>query len=70
LQLLTDTIKTTTPLVNKVLLTWLVENYVYFRLSDEIKASEKVKAPQGIGYGIGIAFALFAMQGRTNFTFS
>ncbi|KAJ7580556.1 multidrug resistance-associated ABC transporter [Mycena floridula] len=65
-QLLSDTLKTTTPLLNKVLLTWLTESYVWFRLSPE-EQSEGVAAglisqPRGIGYGIGLAFALFAMQ--------
>jgi hypothetical protein len=58
-----DTLQTTTPLVNKVILTWLTDAYVYHRLTDEQKAAGDVKQPQGIGYGIGLAFALFAMQG-------
>ncbi|KAG6873113.1 hypothetical protein C0995_002776 [Termitomyces sp. Mi166 len=57
-----DTLKTTTPLVSKVLLAWLTNSYVYHRLSDEQKASGQFGKPQGIGYGIGVAFALFAMQ--------
>jgi len=59
----TDTLQTTSPLVNKVILTWLTDAYVYHRLTDEQKATGHVKQPQGIGYGIGLAFALFAMQG-------
>jgi ATP-binding cassette, subfamily C (CFTR/MRP), member 1 len=62
----TDTLRTTTPLLNEVLLTWLTESYIYFRLSDAERtaaAAEGVFKPRGIGYGIGLAFALFVMQG-------
>ncbi|KAG6877944.1 hypothetical protein C0993_001802 [Termitomyces sp. T159_Od127] len=62
LHLCSDTLKTTTPLLNKVLLTWLTNSYIYYRLSDEQKASGIIEKPQGIGYGIGLAFALFVMQ--------
>ncbi|KAG6916304.1 hypothetical protein DXG01_007461 [Tephrocybe rancida] len=58
-----DVLKTTTPLLNKVLLTWLTKSYIYYRLSDEEKASGILEKPRGIGYGIGLAFALFVMQG-------
>jgi len=34
---------------------------MYHRLTDEQKAAGDVKRPQGIGYGIGLAFALFAL---------
>ncbi|KAK7454037.1 hypothetical protein VKT23_011548 [Stygiomarasmius scandens] len=57
-----DTLKTTTPLVNKVLLTWLTESYIYSRLTDEERGSGSISRPRGIGYGIGIGFAIFAMQ--------
>ncbi|PIL27466.1 ATP-binding cassette transporter [Ganoderma sinense ZZ0214-1] len=57
-----DTLRTTTPLVNQVLLTWLTNSYVYFRASDEERAALGLQRPQGIGYGIGLAFAIFAMQ--------
>lgn len=57
-----DTLRTTTPLLNKVILTWLTNSYVYYRLTDEQKAASGMKQPQGIGYGIGLAVALFAMQ--------
>ncbi|KAF8066646.1 multidrug resistance-associated ABC transporter [Lyophyllum atratum] len=62
LKLFADTLKTTTPLVTKVLLTWLTKSYIYHHLTDEERASGQVAKPQGIGYGIGLAFALFAMQ--------
>jgi hypothetical protein len=59
-----ETLRTTTPLVNQVLLTWLVKSYVYVRLNDEERQAFNIGKPQGIGYGIGLAFALFAMQGN------
>ncbi|KAF9500249.1 multidrug resistance-associated ABC transporter [Pleurotus eryngii] len=57
-----DTLRTTTPLVIKVLLNWLTESYIYHHLPDEVKAAAAVSQPRGIGFGIGLAFALFAMQ--------
>lgn len=60
-----DTLNTTTPLVSKLLLTWLTEAYVYHRLTDEETASGILGKPRGIGYGIGLAFAIFVMQGRS-----
>ena len=57
----TDTMKTTTPLLNKVILDWLAESYLYGKLSDTERTA--VPKPRGIGYGIGLAFALFVMQG-------
>ncbi|KAJ6528504.1 multidrug resistance-associated ABC transporter [Mycena capillaripes] len=62
LLLIAETMRTTTPLVNQVLLTWLVNSYVYGRLTDEERQAFDIGKPQGIGYGIGLAFALFAMQ--------
>ncbi|KAI0071668.1 multidrug resistance-associated ABC transporter [Panus rudis PR-1116 ss-1] len=62
LKLISDTLKTTTPLVSKVLLTWLTDSYIYYRASDAERAAVGISKPQGIGYGIGVAFALFAMQ--------
>ncbi|KAK0242171.1 multidrug resistance-associated ABC transporter, partial [Armillaria nabsnona] len=65
-----DTLRTTTPLVTRLLLTWLTSSYEYYRLSDEQKASGVMDRPKGIHYGIGLGFALFAMQGTifTNHT--
>lgn len=57
-----DTLNTTTPLVNQVLLNWLVQSFVYHRLPEEQRAS--LTQPRGIGFGIGLAFAIFAMQGE------
>ncbi|KAJ7284398.1 multidrug resistance-associated ABC transporter [Mycena rebaudengoi] len=62
LKLLADTLKTTTPLLNKVLLSWLVDSYVVHHASDAQNASGLLPKPQGIGYGIGLAFSLLAMQ--------
>ncbi|KAF7343004.1 Oligomycin resistance ATP-dependent permease YOR1 [Mycena venus] len=62
LLLIAETLRTTTPLVNQVLLNWLVKSYVYVRLTDEERQAFNLGKPQGIGYGIGLAFALFAMQ--------
>lgn len=59
-----DVLKTTTPLLTKVILTWLTQSYIYYRLSDEQQASGLLEKPRGIGYGIGLAFALFVMQGK------
>ena len=61
---LVDTLRTTTPLVNQVLLTWLANSFVYFRATDEERTTLGLRKPQGIGYGIGLAFAIFAMQGE------
>ncbi|KAI1798261.1 multidrug resistance-associated ABC transporter [Ganoderma leucocontextum] len=62
LKFVSDTLNTTTPLVNQVLLTWLTRSYIYFRASDEERSALGLQKPQGIGYGIGLAFAIFAMQ--------
>lgn len=59
-----DTLKTTSPLVNKVLLTWLTESYFFYRATDAERAALNLTQPRGIGYGIGLAFALFVMQGE------
>ncbi|KAG6856148.1 hypothetical protein H0H87_007053 [Tephrocybe sp. NHM501043] len=67
LHLCSDVLKTTTPLLNKVILTWLTNSYVYHRLSDEEKTLGILEQPRGIGYGIGLAFALFVMQGKSSF---
>ncbi|KAH9931733.1 multidrug resistance-associated ABC transporter [Epithele typhae] len=61
--LISDTLNTTTPLVNQILLTWLTNSFVYFRATDEERAAFGLETPQGIGYGIGLAFAIFVMQG-------
>ncbi|EIW55759.1 multidrug resistance-associated ABC transporter [Trametes versicolor FP-101664 SS1] len=62
LKLFSDTLNTTTPLVNQVLLTWLTKSFVYFKATDAEREALGLQKPQGIGYGIGLAFAIFAMQ--------
>ncbi|KAJ7457054.1 multidrug resistance-associated ABC transporter [Mycena latifolia] len=62
LKLLSDTLKTTTPLLNKVILTWLTTSYIYYHATEAEKASGFLPQPRGIGYGIGLGCALFAMQ--------
>ncbi|KAJ7459489.1 multidrug resistance-associated ABC transporter [Mycena galericulata] len=59
-KLLSDTLKTTTPLLTKVILTWLADSYVYYNATAEEKAF--IPKPRGIGYGVGLAVALFVMQ--------
>ncbi|KZT03607.1 multidrug resistance-associated ABC transporter [Laetiporus sulphureus 93-53] len=60
LTLIGTMLNTTSPLVNQVILTWLEDVYIYWKLPE----SERVviDKPKGIGYGIGLAFALFVMQ--------
>ncbi|KAH9950728.1 multidrug resistance-associated ABC transporter [Amylocystis lapponica] len=55
-------LNTTSPLVNKLLLTYLGDSYAYFRVSAAERTALGLTAPQGIGYGVGIAFAIFVMQ--------
>ncbi|KAJ7148941.1 multidrug resistance-associated ABC transporter [Mycena crocata] len=62
LKLFADTLKTTTPLVTKVLLTWLTESYIVYHATDAEKASGLLPKPRGIGYGIGLGVAIFMMQ--------
>ncbi|KAI0700341.1 multidrug resistance-associated ABC transporter [Cytidiella melzeri] len=63
LKLAADTLKTTTPLLNKLLLTWLTNSYLWYKFGPTTAAQAGVEGqPQGIGYGIGLAFGLFVMQ--------
>ncbi|KAI0795051.1 multidrug resistance-associated ABC transporter [Abortiporus biennis] len=62
LELCSSTLMTTTPLVTKVFLTWLSESFLYYHASAEQRTEFNLSKPHGIGYGIGLAFALFAMQ--------
>lgn len=55
-----------TPLIMKVFLTWLIDVYVYYRLSSSDKALATAAGfdkPREIGYGVGLAFIMFGMQG-------
>ncbi|EEB92516.1 hypothetical protein MPER_08962, partial [Moniliophthora perniciosa FA553] len=49
--------------VTKVILTWLTESYVFYRTTEEERNAFGIsnQPPPGIGYGIGLAFALFIM---------
>ncbi|KAH6879589.1 cadmium ion transporter [Coprinopsis sp. MPI-PUGE-AT-0042] len=64
-----ETLQTTTPLLSKVLLTWLVESYAYGRLTEAERLAVGLGTPRGIGYGIGVAFGIFAMQGKRCLSF-
>lgn len=58
-------LQTTVPLVTRELLSWLSKTYEWHRLGDEARAQAKAAgdaAPRDVGYGLGLAFALFAMQ--------
>ncbi|KAH8822118.1 multidrug resistance-associated ABC transporter [Flagelloscypha sp. PMI_526] len=62
LKLIADTLISTTPLVNKVLLEWLSLSYLYFQTGPEYAAQYGIEKPRGIGFGIGIALAVFGMR--------
>ncbi|KAF8514949.1 hypothetical protein BU17DRAFT_52066, partial [Hysterangium stoloniferum] len=53
------TLHTTLPLINKALLTWLTETFIFHRVGP----APGILPPRGIGYGVGLAIAPFAMQG-------
>lgn len=66
--LLLDTLQTTSPLISKALLTWLTASFTFHQLTPADRAAlaaagQPIAQPRGIGYGIGLAIALFAMQG-------
>lgn len=67
--LILDTLQTTSPLISKALLTWLTESFTFHSLSpaERAAAGQSLAKPRGIGYGIGLAVALFAMQGLSVF---
>ncbi|RXW22412.1 hypothetical protein EST38_g3441 [Candolleomyces aberdarensis] len=62
LTLFADTLRTTTPLVSKVLLEWLASSYLFVRLGEAERAAIGLTEPRGIAYGIGVAIGIFAMQ--------
>ncbi|KDQ52618.1 hypothetical protein JAAARDRAFT_40221 [Jaapia argillacea MUCL 33604] len=62
MNLIADTLRTTTPLISKLLLTWLADAYVYHRLTEQEAEAVGLEKPRGIGYGIGLGVALFVMQ--------
>lgn len=49
-----------------MLLTWLADSYIWVRATEQERAALGLKQPHGIGYGVGLAFALFAMQGTSS----
>lgn len=55
--------------MNKVILTWLTNSYVYYKAGPAAAAAAGIAKPQGIGYGIGLGFALFAMQGQYSYAY-
>jgi ATP-binding cassette subfamily C (CFTR/MRP) protein 1 len=59
-----DTLKSMSPLLNRIILAWLTQCYTYHGLSDEEKSTHGVVEPRGIAYGIGLAIGLFSMQGE------
>ncbi|EJD02283.1 multidrug resistance-associated ABC transporter [Fomitiporia mediterranea MF3/22] len=56
LKLFSDTLKTTTPLVTKLLLAWLTEAFIF------AKSGGLTQRPRNVGYGIGLGIAIFVMQ--------
>ncbi|KIY72285.1 multidrug resistance-associated ABC transporter [Cylindrobasidium torrendii FP15055 ss-10] len=62
LKLCGDGLRVTTPLVTKVLLSWLTESYYWHRATEEQRAALGIDAPKGVGYGIGVGFGIFIMQ--------
>ncbi|KZT33501.1 multidrug resistance-associated ABC transporter [Sistotremastrum suecicum HHB10207 ss-3] len=62
MKLIADTLDTTSPLVNKALLNWLSDAYLYHRLGAAVAAEQGIPQPRGIGYGFGLALTLFCMQ--------
>ncbi|TFK23809.1 ATP-dependent bile acid permease [Coprinopsis marcescibilis] len=66
LKLIADVLKTTSPLLTRILLQWLGESYNFYRMSegeqDAALDSGSMTRPHGVLYGVGLAFALFATQ--------
>ncbi|KAF8580407.1 multidrug resistance-associated ABC transporter [Ramaria rubella] len=58
LKFIGDTLQTTLPLVNKALLAWLTESFIF---SQTVPVPGQAP-PRGIAYGIGLAIAVFGMQ--------
>lgn len=63
LLLIGNMLQTTSPLVTKVFLAWLTDSYAYHAAGPTRTIDGAIiEEPKGIGYGIGLGFALFAMQ--------
>ena len=58
-----DTLRATTPLITRAFLAWLVKVHAYQHFDNSGNPASPPDKPQGAGYGIGLALALFAMQG-------
>jgi ATP-binding cassette subfamily C (CFTR/MRP) protein 1 len=43
----------------------LTDSYIYVRATDGERTALGLKQPRGIGFGIGLAVALFVMQGAS-----
>ncbi|EJD44567.1 ATP-dependent bile acid permease [Auricularia subglabra TFB-10046 SS5] len=61
LRVVSDTLNTCTPLVSKLLIAYITTAY-YAHRNPEAVAAGVLPAPRSPGYGIGLAFAIFAMQ--------
>lgn len=59
-----NTLNTMTPLLNKVLLSWLTDLYAYWKAPTDEREALGISQLRGVGYGIGLAFALFVMLGK------
>lgn len=52
----------------QIILNWLVDAYAYRNPTTSLEAAAfGIPAPRGIGYGVGLAFALFVMQEASSF---
>ncbi|KZW02976.1 multidrug resistance-associated ABC transporter [Exidia glandulosa HHB12029] len=57
-----DTLNTTTPLVSKLIIAYITTAYIAHKAGPQAVEAGLVEAPRSVGYGIGLAFAIFAMQ--------
>nr|XP_019009246.1 uncharacterized protein I206_05894 [Kwoniella pini CBS 10737]OCF48027.1 hypothetical protein I206_05894 [Kwoniella pini CBS 10737] len=55
-------IRVAAPLVTKKLIEYLTISHDYYKAQQDGTSLEGLEAPQKVGYGIGLAIALFAMQ--------
>lgn len=62
LKLFSDTLNTTTPLVTKLLLAYLADAYAAYHIPPAERAAYGLDHVRGIGYGMGLAVAIFVMQ--------
>ncbi|TFK49961.1 multidrug resistance-associated ABC transporter [Heliocybe sulcata] len=64
LKLGADALNITTPFVTRALLTYLTEAHAAYHLTPEEREAAGLTNVRGIGYGIGLAIAIFVMQGK------